>query len=97
MEFKNEELKTRFVIPEPVSVKKMMAYMSVSATSREVDLIDNMWRAALEVITEWESPYLPNRYTDLEQETNPAVYDVILWVGTEVRRYIHSLERIPKN
>ena len=99
MEFKNDELNTSFVIPEPVTVKKMMAFMSVYATAqnRDIEFIEIMWRAAKIVITDWKSPYLADIDADLEQETNPAVYDLLLWASTTVRNYIQSLERIPKN
>lgn len=97
MEFKHELLNTRFVIPDRVTVRQQLAFISEASSPRTKDLMENLWTAALLLILEWECPYLPDKDADLDSIDSPKAADAILWASLQVRNYIQRLDEIPKN
>jgi hypothetical protein len=97
MEFKNEALGLRFVIPDFISVEQQLEFTSESVSSRGRDLLKNIWSASKLLITEWECQYLPDISTNLKTIGSPKAHDVITWVCLEVRNYMQRLDDVPKN
>lgn len=101
MEFINEALGTRFVLPEPFTARHHEAWESkrfeVMQAHARANLTVN-WLAATVVIDEWECELIP----DLDPSAQAALdlggpqLAVMSWVGTTVHRYIVGLLTVPK-
>lgn len=97
MEYKNEKLSARFVVPDKITVRDQLAYLSeVTAYSKEQDRISKLWAGARLLITEWECPGF-DLGMDLDKVDDPNISNVILWAALEVKKHITALESIPKN
>jgi hypothetical protein len=97
MEYKNEKLSARFVVPDKITVRQQLAYLSEISSAASSNHIEKLWIGARPLITEWECPDLADIDTDLSKIDNPKVTDVIMWVAVEVKKHINNLESIPKN
>jgi hypothetical protein len=97
MEFKHELLNTRFTIPDRITVRQQLAFISEASSPRTKDLMENLWTATRLLILEWECPHLPDRDTNLDSIDSPKAADVILWASLQVRNYIQRMDEIPKN
>lgn len=97
MEFSNEVLKTSFTLPDKVTVRKQMQYLSVAGRSRDKEYVERLWLAARELIENWKSEYLPDLQASLDEVTDGNVTNVLVWASFEVKQYIEKLDEIPKN
>lgn len=96
MEFKKETpVPVRFTIPDKVTVRQQMAYLSeASASSRPH--IERLWIGAVAMIEEWECS-LFQKGVNLDEVTDPRVTDVMVWVAIQVRNHMNGLDEVPKN
>ncbi len=97
MEYKNDRLSARFVVPDKITVRQQLAFFSMATSVLSPDLVEKLWNAARVLITEWECPALPDMNTDLNECFDPQATDVIIWAALEVKAHINNLETIPKN
>jgi hypothetical protein len=97
MEYKNEKLSARFVIPDVITVRQQLAYISTTAYTNVADRLEGSWRAAKELITEWHCDLMPDIDVKLETISNPKVSDVVIWASLTVKNHINALDDIPKN
>ena len=97
MEYKNEEYKTSFTVPDRVTVRAQMAYYSESARAGGDELFMRLWFGARTLIQNWQSELLPDLHTDLETVTDPTVTAVLMWAAMRVQEHINKLETLPKN
>lgn len=97
MEYKNEKLSARFVVPDNITVRQQLAYYSEVTASNSSTHIEKLWTGARALIIEWECLEFPDRDTDLNSVDNPHITDVIMWASLEVKRHINALEYVPKN
>ncbi len=95
MEYKSENPDVCFTVPDRPTVRQQLDYHSKLAI--EGGFYVKLWQAAQTLIDEWECGSLPDRDIDLDAETNPAVVDVIQWVGIRVNVHVNELENLPKN
>lgn len=97
MEYKNEKLSARFVVPDKITVRQQFAYLSETVKHNDGNSIESTWNGARLLISEWECPVFPSIDTSLEEVTDPKITDVIFWAAMEVRKHINNLESVPKN
>lgn len=101
-EYTNEDLGVRFTLPDRPSVGQQLRYKGrVYATGfYSDDVYIRTWMGFLALFQEWECELVPDPKTlDLENETNPAVTDVMMWAGNTTARHMNTLEAeaVPKN
>lgn len=98
MEFKSEAFGVSFTLPSPITVRLQLNYTSVAILARGKELFEQYWLAALSVIRDWHCELIPDpQKLDLEQETNPRIAEIVVWVGMEVKKHMDRLEDVPKN
>ena len=99
MEFKKEEPECTFAVPEKVTVRQQLAYISASSSVDQSQFLEKTWEAAKAIIIpqSWRCPIMPELGADLDTLTDPKIADLILWVGMQVREHMNSLESVPKN
>ena len=99
MDYKNERLGVRFVVPDNVTVRQQLAYYGAygyEGVGR--DRFVRMWNAALELIEGWECESHPDpKAIDLDTDTSPTTAQIVLWAGSEVSVHMANLEDVPKN
>jgi len=99
-EFTNDDLGLRFTLPDNPTVGQQLRYRGrVFATGYFTeDVYLRMWLGFLGLYGEWECESVPDPKTvDLETETNPAVADIVQFVGNVTARHMNTLETVPKN
>lgn len=97
MEYKNDGLSVRFIVPDKITVRQQLAYLSDVTAQRGNNQIEKMWIAARGLITEWECNDFPDMDMDLDKTYDPRVTDILVWSALEVKKHINALENIPKN
>lgn len=97
MEFKHETLNLRFTIPDKITVRQQLAFLSEASSVRNADLMDNLWKASKPLIQEWECEHLPDKDVNLDDIYSPRAADVITWASLQVRNYMQRMDEIPKN
>ena len=96
MEYKNEKLGARFVVPDKITVRQQLTYISEASGYSDSNRVEKLWTAATGLITEWECPGF-SLDVSLDDETNPSVASAIIWAALEVQKHVSNLENIPKN
>lgn len=98
MEFRNEKPECEFAVPDKVTVRQQLAYISASSTADPERFLEKSWEAAKQIIVpqSWKCPVM-ELGTDIDSATDPQVTDVILWAGMKVREHMNGLEAVPKN
>jgi hypothetical protein len=98
MEFKNDVLGASFTLPEKVTVRMQLAYLSNAIIARGRDMLERYWLGAVGIMRDWKCELIPDPAAlDLDTADNPKIVEVILWAGLEVKSYMDHLEGVPKN
>ena len=97
MEYKNEKLSARFVVPDKITVRQQLAYLSETVKNNDGTSMQSLWNGARLLIQDWVCPVFPIFDTKLDDVTDPQITELILWAAMEVRKHINNLESIPKN
>lgn len=94
-EHRNDNLGVSFKLPEPITVRMHLRY--VSATSQGQSVFESLWAGALELIQDWQCAALPDlKAFSLDQASAPDVVRIVAWTGAEVSRVVARLTDIPK-
>lgn len=97
MEFKNEDVKLRFTVPERPTVRQQLRYMGAAVSLGGEDLFLAFWRGALTMIEDWECELVTDpRKLDLDTVQDLRITELVTWVGLRVREYVTSLDELPK-
>jgi len=97
MEYKNDKLSARFVVPDKITVRQQLAYFSLATSIESEKLVERLWAAGQPLITEWECASFPDLSLSLDQCDDPRVTDVIIWAALQIKGHINNLDKIPKN
>ena len=97
MEYRNEKLSARFVVPDKITVRQQLAYFADCTSVANSNHIEQLWIGARSLIQEWECPDFADMYFDLNKVDDPKIAEVIMWAALEVKKYVNNLESIPKN
>ena len=96
MKFEHES-GTTFEVPDRPTVRQQLEYLGATAGVVDNKYLIRFWIGALEVITDWKSETLPDVKASLDDMTDAAQTDLIIWAGLKVREHMSGLEKIPKN
>lgn len=96
MEYKNEKIGVRFVVPDKLTVREQMQYYSALTIPYGKELFIRYWEGAKVIITEWECEVFPNKETSLDDVTDGSIPNILIWSGMRVKEHIDSLTEIPK-
>ena len=97
MKFESEELKTTFKIPEPLTVRSVLAYDSVvNIETAKRPLYERLWYGVCEIAIDWDSPVDMDRES-LDKAMSPESIAIIEWAGLALFSYITEQRRTPKN
>ena len=99
MEFTKEKPDCTFALPDKITVRQQLAYFSASSSVDQAQFLERSWEGAKAIIIpqSWKCAIMPDINADLDDLTDPAVADVILWAGMRVREHMNGLEALPKN
>ena len=98
MEYKNDDPKVRFTVPDKPTVKQQLEYLGAATTMGGKDLFLALWRGALTLIDEWECEIIPDVHkVDLDKITSLKQTELVTWVGMQVRKFVNDLDDVPKN
>ena len=98
MEYKNDDPKVRFTVPDKPTVRQQLEYLGAATTIGGKDLFLALWRSALILIEDWECKLIPDPHKlDLEKANDLKVTEVVTWTGMRVREFVNSLNEVPKN
>lgn len=97
MEFKSKQHKCKFTIPEKITVRQQLEYFSAIGGVWDKNTLTRWWIGATQLIQAWECKTMPDFNVDIDEVSDPAITDIIVWAGTAVRGHINSLDEIPKN
>ena len=99
MEFTKEKPDCTFALPDKITVRQQLAYFSASSSVDQAQFLERSWEGAKAIIIpqSWKCAIMPDMNANLDDLTDPAVADVILWAGMRVREHMNGLEALPKN
>lgn len=97
MEFKRENPDCKFVIPDTITVRQQLAYMSQAAIASGDQMFERYWKGAVPLIVEWNCESMPDHETSLDKISNTDATQVIIWAGLQVKKYIDGLGKASKN
>lgn len=96
-EFKKKKPSARFVIPDKLTVRQQLDYLSAVSLKPGIDWL-GLWQGAVLLIQEFECELIPSvEKLDLDKVTDPQITNVLVWVGWEVKRHMDKLEEVEKN
>lgn len=111
MKYTHEETDTNFTVKDRPTVLEQMGYSNLLFENRSENNFWRNWVAAQSLITDWESKVIedPNKLFKekpkghkggglfLDEETNPQIAHLIMYVGNTVMVHVSSLENLEKN
>ena len=93
--FKNKELKVSFELPDVINCRDQLRFFDATIGTRENELFIRMWEGAKALIEKWDCSYFD--YKDsLDEETDPRITRLVIWIGSEVSRHMNDLEKTEK-
>lgn len=96
-EFESKEFKTRFTVPDTVTVRHQLKFRGMAALAGG-DVYIRFWQAAKTIIDEWESEIIPDiNEFDIDTSTDSRAVDVIQWTGELISAHMARIGIVPKN
>lgn len=96
--YENEALGVAFELPDKITVRQQLRFRSAIAFSGESGVYERYWTGALQLMTDWTCERWPDaRAIDLDGDDDPAVVDLIQYVGNVTAVHMLELRSVPKN
>ncbi len=96
-EFKRKKPSARFTVPDRLTVRQQLNYMSAVSIRPGIDWA-GLWNGAVLLMDSFECELIPSlEKLDLDQVTDPKITSVLIWAGWEVKRHMDKLEEVEKN
>jgi hypothetical protein len=95
MEFKNDDLKVSFTIPDKITIRQRLQYDSVAYGNSAVNMLERLWQAAIIIVQDWQAPIPVDIDLDMAGEDGAAA--VVEWVGRAVFSRMYEMKELPKN
>jgi len=96
MEFNNEELEVRLVLPDEPTRRQLLRYDS-NTEGRRLELYEKLWTALASIEPELECEYLSIE-SDLDEPCgDPRFLDAFKWVCLAVHTWRMDIESAEKN
>lgn len=97
MLYTNEELGCSFELPERVTVRQQLTYITdLNAHEGEPGVIQ-MWEAGRKLIQDWRCEVMPDPAASLDELFDMKAARVVTWAGLTVMRHMQGLDNVPKN
>ena len=97
-EYESTKFGVKFSVPDELTVRQQLAFRSELFLTQDMDRFERFWIGAQHLIEDWECELIPDRAAlDLETETNPAIADIVNYVGTTVAGHLAMIGAVPKN
>lgn len=90
-EYKNAELGVSFSVPDALTVRDQLKFYSAGQET-DASWMEQMWRSALAVVTNWQCKTFPDPRVDLGKVTDVRITRIISWVGATVSKHVTKLE-----
>ena len=111
MKYTHESTNSSFTVKDRPTVMEQMGYSNLLFENRNENNFWRNWVAAIGMVSDWDSKVIedpnkvfkqkPEGHTDgglfLDEETNPEVLHLIMFVGNTAMVHISSLENVEKN
>lgn len=97
MKFTNEKLGCSFEVPDRPTVRQRLEWMGTTANADGEQLFIRYWDGLQRLLTGWECAALPDVTVPIDEMTDPAQAQIVMWAGTAVLRHMLGLEDVPKN
>jgi hypothetical protein len=94
-EFKNDELKSSFTLPDKITVRKNLEYLSAQGSADGPYLV-RLWISARVLVENWQSEHL-QLTDDIDTVDTQQAADVAVWAGLKVARHVGELKSLSKN
>ncbi len=96
MKFDHPESNTSYEIPDVITVRMQLRYISL-ASSDKADRPERHWDAAKSLITGWKSDLIKDiEKIDLDKETDINITALITSVSMRVKEHIYQLGAVEK-
>ena len=96
--YESEKFGVKFSVPDVLTVRQQLAFRSELFLTKDKDRFERFWIGSQHLIEDWECELIPDRMAlDLETETNPAIADIVNYVGTMVAGHLAMIGAVPKN
>jgi len=112
-EYESEKFGVKFSVPDELTVRQQLAFRSELFLTQDMDRFERFWIGAQHLIDEWECELIPDVSVldsdtgavlvagradlNLVTETNPAIADIVNYVGTTVAGHLAMIGAVPKN
>jgi len=97
-EYESEAIGVKFSVADELTVRQQLKFRSELFLTQDMDRFERFWIGSQHLIEDWECELIPDRGAlDLETETNPAVADIVNYVGTTVAGHLAMIGAVPKN
>ena len=97
-EYESTKFGVKFSIADALTVRQQLAFRSELFLTKDMDRFERFWIGSQHLVDDWECELIPDMgKLDLETETNPAVADIVNWVGTTVAGHLAMIGAVPKN
>jgi len=95
---REEPTQVIFEVPDVVTVRHQLLYSwAISESNEDFDTVLRWWQGALIVLDNWKCELVPDpTKLDMDKVTDPAVAELVTWVGVQVRQHMMSLDTIKK-
>ncbi len=95
MKFENKDLKVSFEIDDVITVPIQLMYWGAIDEAAGMAKFLRRWNAARMIINEWKCKSFKDHQAAYDEETDPTVTAVIMWVSQQVYEYIEGLTKVP--
>ena len=97
-EYESEKFGVKFSVPDELTVRQQLTFRSELFLTPDMDRFERFWLGAQHLIEDWECELIPDMgELDLGTATNPAIADIVNYVGTNVAGHLAMIGAVPKN
>lgn len=98
MKYENEKLGCSFELPDKLTVRQQLAFWQRYADVGEDESTSvRNWEAGKPLIGEWQCEALPDITISLDEMTGTHQARVVTWAGSQVTRFVLSLDELAPN
>lgn len=100
MQFKSEDLKTTFEVPDRPTPRDILRYDGFIDFNQQGSLYERLWPAACSLVKNYKSEVLPEAkadWLDTEEEWDMQAYEIVKWVSLAVFSYVRKFKAVEKN
>jgi hypothetical protein len=97
-EFENKDLNVKFSVPESMSVREYLRYISATTSfSEDFEEYARYWEGAKQLIDEWECELIPDINKSIDEMHTLDQTNIVVWVGIQVKLHVNAIGNAEKN